>query len=250
MKCVIVITPVLVPIFKKSGSLFKLYLINQSVSVMSTEKKKRTRLSPDARKEFILDHAAEVVVREGVSALSMERLGKEASISKSLVYSYYPSVKEVLQSLIKREYQQLRTLQEAAASKAETFEQLVRGITTTYLTFIEQRGVILERLTAEPSLAEHVDPTAFSRDIAVRYLAKIVHLNFAIDMETALAAVDISFGMPAAAGHYLIRHNVSRRKIEDITTTMIIGSISALHKNYQTTFKPLIKSGNVAQPLV
>ena len=208
---------------------------------MSVEKKKRTRLSPDIRKDLILDHVAEIVVNEGVSAVTMERVGKEANISKSLVYAYYPSMKELLQTLLIREYRQLRILQEQAAASANTFEHLVRRITTTYLTFIEERGLILERLTAEPSLAEHGDPTAFSREQSVKYLAKIVHYNFDIDMETALAAVDISFGMPAAAGHYLIRHDVSRQKIEDITTAMIIGSIEALSKSYAVKFKPLIK---------
>lgn len=208
---------------------------------MTVTKKKRTRLSPDARKEFILDKAAHIVAQEGVSALSMERVGKEANISKSLVYAYFPTLKELLQMLLKREHHQLRVLQEEAAASAETFEQLVRRITTTYLTFIDDRGLILERLNAEPSLAEQGDPTEFSRERAVKYLAKIVNLNFGIDIDTAHAAVDISFGMPAAAGHYLLRHQASRQKIEDITTTMIISSIEALRKNYQTTFKPLIK---------
>jgi len=60
---------------------------------MTKAKKTRTRLSPEVRKELILDHAANVIAAEGVSALSMERLGREAGVSKSLVYAYYPSMK-------------------------------------------------------------------------------------------------------------------------------------------------------------
>ena len=206
---------------------------------MAAEKKKRTRLSPDVRKDLILDHVAEIIANEGVSALSMERIGKEAGISKSLVYAYYPTMNELLKTLLKREYERLRDLQDEAALKAETFEQLVRGSTRTYLNYMEERGLILERLAAEPSVSEYNDPTDFSRDRAVQYLAKVVYDNFGIDMEVALPAVDISFGMPAAAGHYLIKNDVSRQMIEDITVTMIIGSIEALRKNYQTSFKPL-----------
>lgn len=206
---------------------------------MAVEKKKRTRLSPDVRKDLILDHVAEIVANEGVSALSMERIGKEAGISKSLVYAYYPTMKELLQTLLKREYERLRALQDEAALTAETFEQLVRRSTRTYLNYMEERGLILERLAAEPSVSEYNDPTDFSRDVAVQYLAKVVHDNFDVDMEIALPAVDISFGMPAAAGHYLIKNEVSRQMIEDITVTMIIGSIDALTDNYQTRFKAL-----------
>ncbi len=208
---------------------------------MSESTKTRTRLSPEVRKSLILDHAAKVVAVEGVSALSMERLGKEAGISKSLVYAYYPSMKELLQILLKREYSRLRDLQNKAAESAETFEQLVRRITTTYLTYMDERGLILERLAAEPSLAVESDPTEYSRESAVRYLAKVICDNFGIDMNVALPAVDISFGMPAAAGHYLIRHDVSRQTIEDITVAMIIGSINGLMGSYKMSFKPLKK---------
>lgn len=214
---------------------------------MATVKKKRTRLSPEIRKHLILDQVADIIAEEGVSSLSMERIGKEAGISKSLVYAYFPTLKEMLQTLLKREYQTLRTLQDEAAQSAETFEQLVRRITTTYLTYMEKRGLILERLTAEPNLADMNDPTEFSRDTAVRHLAKIVRDNFDIDMEIALPAVDISFGMPAAAGRYLIKNDVSRQTIEDITVAMIIGSVEALGKRYKTSFKLIKKKPSISQ---
>jgi AcrR family transcriptional regulator len=171
----------------------------------------------------------------------MERLGKEAGVSKSLVYAYYPSMKDLLQTLLKREYKRLRVLQNSAAQSAETFEQLVRRVTTTYLTYMEDRGLILERLAAEPSLEDHGDPTEYSRESAVQYLAEVVRDNFGIDLSVALPAVDISFGMPAAAGHYLIRNNANRQTIEDITVAMIIGSVEALKQKYETALKPLVR---------
>lgn len=217
---------------------------------MTKPQKMRTRLSPEVRKSLILDCAAELVAAEGVSALSMERLGREAGISKGLVYAYYPSMKELLQTLLRREYKRLRILQNKAAESAETFEQLVRRVTAAYLTYMEERGLILDRLAAEPSLEDHGDPTEYSRQTAVLYLAKVVRDNFGIDMSVALPAVDISFGMPAAAGHYLIRHDVSRQTIEDITVAMIIGSIDALKQKYEASLKPLIKTppGTVKLP--
>jgi AcrR family transcriptional regulator len=208
---------------------------------MTNAKKTRTRLSPEVRKDLILDHAASVIDVEGVSALSMERLGREAGISKSLVYAYFPSMKGLLQTLLKREYRRLRLLQTEAAESAETFEQLIRRVTATYLTYMEERGLILDRLAAEPSLSDHGDPTEYSREKSVTYFAEIVRDNFGIDMSVALPALDISFGMPAAAGHYLTRHDVSRQTIEDITVTMIIGSIEALQQKYKTSLKPLVK---------
>ena len=39
---------------------------------------KRVRLAPKERQTLILDHVAEIIAREGVSALSMDRIGREA----------------------------------------------------------------------------------------------------------------------------------------------------------------------------
>ncbi|GAB5379615.1 MAG: hypothetical protein Alis3KO_30110 [Aliiglaciecola sp.] len=208
---------------------------------MTKTTKVRTRLSPEVRKNLILDSAAEVVEAEGVSALSMDKLGKAAGISKSLVYAYFPSTKELLQTLLRREHKRLRKLQNDAVHSAETFEQLVRRMTKTYLTYMDERGLILDRLAAEPSLAEQGDPTEYGREAAVEYLAIMINENFGIDMDVALPAVDISFGMPAAAGHYLTRHEVSRQTIEDITVAMIIGSIEAVRNKYETSLKTLKK---------
>ena len=208
---------------------------------MTKRKTKRTRLAPEVRKSLILDHAANVIAAEGVSALSIERLGREAGVSKSLVYAYFPSMKEVLQTLLKREYRHLRKLQVEAAESAETLEQLVRRITRAYLVYIEERGLILDRLAAEPSVADHGDPTEYNRDQAVKYVAQLFCDNFDIDMEVATQVVDISYGMPAAAGHLLTRKDVSRQTVEDITVAMLLGSYDAIKQKYSTSLKPLKK---------
>ena len=209
---------------------------------MSKSTKTRTRLSPEVRKNMMLDTAAEIIAAEGVSALNMERLGKESGVSKSLVYAYFPSMKDMLQNLLKREYKRLRDIQNEEAMKAETFEQIIRRVTRAYISYIDERGLILDRLAAEPSLAEQGDPTEYSRETAVKYLANLVHENFGIDMSVALPAVDVSFGLPAAAGHYLTRHDVSRQTIEDVTVVMILGAFDALMSKYELTLKPLKRS--------
>ena len=72
---------------------------------------KRVRLAPEARQSLILDHAAEIVARDGVSALSMDSIGREAGISKSLVYNYFPNTTDLLRQLLQREWRRLRRLQ-------------------------------------------------------------------------------------------------------------------------------------------
>jgi AcrR family transcriptional regulator len=191
------------------------------MSKTDTTKKTRTWLSPKARRNMILDCAAKLVAGEGVSAVTMERLGTEAKISKALVYNYFPSVTLLLQTLLTHEYSHLRRVQLDAAESAETLEQMVRRVTKVYLSYISDGGLIIERLSLEPSVANSGDPNKYGRDPAVNYFAEILCDNFNLDIEVARATTDISYGMPTAAGQYLIHNDINLQTIDDITVAMI-----------------------------
>ncbi|MBV7265172.1 TetR/AcrR family transcriptional regulator [Erythrobacter ani] len=202
----------------------------------SRPRKPRTRLDPAERRKLILDHAAEVVGRDGVAAISMESIGQAAGVSKSLVYNYFPNLNELLSELLERELRMLRREQSKAAQGADTFEGLVRGITHAYIKYIDERGLIIDRLQAEPSVSAVHDPTEYGRDAAVDYLADIIGKHFGLPPDIAQAAIDISFGLPASAGMYLLRdksrHSMTWQQVEDITVTMIVGAIMALKDDY------------------
>ena len=207
---------------------------------MAEATKQRKRLAPEERQSSILDHAANIVAAEGVSAVSMDRVAKAAGVSKSLVYVYFPGTTELLQDLLQRELKRLRREQAHAANHARTFREMVRGVTHAYLTYIKERGLIIHRLQNEPSVAQGTgNPTDFSRDDAVRYIAEIISDNFDIPMELAVPATAISFGLPIAAGDYLDSKDADFQTIEDLTVTMIIGSTEALRDNYMSMHKPL-----------
>lgn len=204
-----------------------------------TATKRRTRLDPIERRRLILDHTAEIVAAEGVAALSMERVGREAGISKSLVYNYFPNLNILLSELLERELRRLRRMQSEAAQGAKTFEGLVRAVTHIYLKYMDECGMLLERLQAEPSVSAVHDPTEYGRDAAVDHIAQIVVRHFELPPEIARAATDISFGLPASAGAYLHRHSLPREELEDITVTMIVGAVTALKAAHTARFKPL-----------
>jgi AcrR family transcriptional regulator len=196
-------------------------------------------LAPEERRSLILDHTAEIVARDGVAQLSIEGIGRAAGISKSLVYAYFPNLTALLRDLYAREMRRLRKLQVQAAESASTFEGLVRSITHVYLGYIAERGLLIERLQSEPSVASMHDPTDFGRDLAVDYLTDIVIAHFDLPRDIARAATDISFGLPASAGSYLHRHSLDLRTLEDLTVTMIIGTFMNLKSDYIARKQPL-----------
>jgi len=207
---------------------------------LSEPKKQRQRFAPEVRRGLILKHAADIISTEGMAALSMERIGRQAGVSKSLIYAYFPNLTELLRELLHQELKHLRERQMEASEHAQTFEQLVRTVTHAYLEYIEEHGLLIHRLQAEPSVAQGtINPQDYARGATVNYVAEVISANFDIPMEMAIPATDISYGLPQFAGDYLINHDVDKQFIEDLTVTMIIGSIEALQKNFATRLKPL-----------
>ena len=204
-------------------------------------KKTRTRLSPKARKDMILDHAAKLVANEGVSAVSIERVSLEANISKALAYNHYSSVTSLLQALLVREYRHLRRLQLDTVESAETLEQMVQQSTGVYLAYIKEHGLLIERLEAEPAVANYGDPTEYGNFATVMYLAKILNDNFGIEIETALVITEISYGLPSAGGRYVIHNEANFQTIEDIVAKMVLASLESTQRRCQFSMKRLCK---------
>jgi TetR/AcrR family transcriptional regulator, fatty acid biosynthesis regulator len=196
-------------------------------------KRPRQRLKPEERRGLILDHTAVMIARDGIAQLSIESIGKEAGISKSLVYAYFANLTELLRALYQREMRRLRRRQAEVAQDAASFEALVRSITHVYLYYIDERGPIIQRLQSEPSVSNMHNPTDFGRDEAVDYLTGIVVKNFNLPHDIARAATDISFGLSAAAGVYLHRQDIDVQRLEDLTVAMVMGSFDAIKGNYK-----------------
>ena len=64
--------------------------------------KRRTRLSPEVRRDQLLDAAAAVIAGEGTQAMTMERIAEGAGVSKALVYRYFANRSALLLELYER----------------------------------------------------------------------------------------------------------------------------------------------------
>ncbi|TQV81029.1 TetR/AcrR family transcriptional regulator [Exilibacterium tricleocarpae] len=206
-----------------------------------TKPDQRKRYSREVRRSMFLDEAAKIIANRGVAGLTLEQVAVESSVSKSLIYNYFDSVTELLKELHVRELKALHSLKAAAVEKAETFEEMIRGVTHTYLSFIEKRGLIFDRLQSEVAVSGGKDPTYFQRRETVNYLATLTAEHFDIPVDLARKAIEVSYGMPAAAGEYLLRGEVEREELEDITVAMIIGSITYLRNDYLVRQRKLRK---------
>lgn len=191
------------------------------------------RLDPTVRKHMILDKAAFLVASEGISAITMERVGREAGVSKPLVYAYFPNVTTLLQELLLRDQRRLWEQQTIAVSEAKDFDELIRFTTRTYLKHAEKNGMHIQRLMGDPSIAVVFQQSEReSRQRVVEFLAKEIAHSFSVPREVAILATELSMGMTGTAGELVASGVVSRKKIEEIIVCLFKGSLVALREQY------------------
>jgi TetR/AcrR family transcriptional regulator, fatty acid biosynthesis regulator len=199
-----------------------------------TVKKGPRRLDPEVRKHMILDQAAILVTTEGVSAVTMDRVGREAGVSKPLVYAYFQNVTVLLQELLLRDQRRLWEAQTIAVSEAKDFDDLIRLTTRTYLAHVEKSGMQIQRLMSEPSVATVFEKQEQERrQRVVDFLAKEMARTLDVPRDIANLVTELSMGMTGAAGELISRGTVSRKKVEDILVRLHKSNAEALRDQFR-----------------
>jgi TetR/AcrR family transcriptional regulator, fatty acid biosynthesis regulator len=203
--------------------------------VTSNVKSRRTRLAPEERSQLILDTAAQIVTTEGVSAVNMDRLGRDAGISKALVYNYFPNRNDLLRALLLREVRLYQHQQHVAAENARDVDSLIRITTRTYLDHIAEKGVLIERLMNEPAIATGMgEMEREGRKQTIEYLATRLNAGLSMPPKLARMMVELTLGLTGAGGAYLDRSGCDIDLLEDMLVAMIKANVSAVQSSYQS----------------
>jgi TetR/AcrR family transcriptional regulator, fatty acid biosynthesis regulator len=196
-------------------------------------KPRRTRLAPEERAQLILDVAAQIVTNEGVSAVNMDRLGRDAGISKALVYNYYPNRNDLLRALLLREVRLYQDEQRKAVAGTSEVAALIRITTRGYLNHIAQKGVLIERLMNEPSIAQGMgEMERIDRQKTVEFFATKFKEGSSMSMDTARMMTELGMGLTGAGGAYLDRTGCNIDLLEDMIVSMIMANIASVEKDH------------------
>jgi TetR/AcrR family transcriptional regulator, fatty acid biosynthesis regulator len=212
--------------------------------------RRRQRLAPEARAAQILDAAAQLLLNEGFTEVSMERLGREAGVSKALVYNYFPNRNELLRALLQREMGLLRESQSRQAKAAESFEDLVRRTTRLYIDNMKSRGPLLRKLWAEPAVARSLEEEhQRSRNETMLYLSRRVSREYGLPRHVALSAVDMGMALTEAAAQHLAQSNDDVEVTTEICVTLLLGGMAALAQRYApAAVVPARKTARTVKP--
>ena len=185
----------------------------------------RRRLSPEDRRNQILDCARQVILEHGLSTLTMERLAAQAGVSLPLIYKYFDTRLQLLQTLLIREYKAFRKSFLAAKTTPGSYRDALRGyVDVNFRQFSD--GDILGILLGQADVRKVVDDRARSR--SAPFFIKELANEFAIPPRLAEKIVVMASGASIAAAEHYNRIGGDRDAQIDQTVTFILGGIEVL----------------------
>ncbi len=193
---------------------------------MTDNAKKRTRLPPEARKNQLLDVSKEMILNDGLQNFSLEALARAADVSSPLVYNYFKSRLDTLQTLLVREYTAYASRVKAEVASAVTFEEVVRfNILSNFDHYAP--GNIIPILESQPEIASAIrkQATQNGRNVA-RYLVKKTADNYNLSPRQAELLVSMSSGASIAAAEYASTGRMQRDKAVDAALSYIIAGLT------------------------
>jgi AcrR family transcriptional regulator len=191
--------------------------------------RRRERLSPEVRREQLLTVAARILASDGLTGVSMDRVAREARVSKGLVYNYFRDCHALLCGLLRRELHAIWRKQVEATRGDPTFDGLVRSTTRVYLRHVAEHGELLRPLLAEPSIAADVaKERAPKRPTIVREFAERMSREYGVPIRSALAACDLLLDLSPAASRRMMETGESPQYLEELIVGLVAGAASAL----------------------
>ena len=189
--------------------------------------KKRIRLSPESRRNQLLDSAKNLIQKQGFSGFTMEALATEAGVSNPLVYKYFDTRLELLQELWTREYERYNRNVREQLTKAENFEDIVRLFVNLNFTELSL-GEITHILGSQPELREVTKAKQKSNHGKTgRFLVNTVEEMYHLTPSQATHLVVLASGASIEAARHYARYGGSRKKMVEDTVNFILNGVEA-----------------------
>jgi len=185
---------------------------------------KQTRLKGHERRDRFLDAAAEIVIEQGVSAVTMDGVAARSGVNKALGYRYFCGRDDLLDALFDREVQRHESRVEHEISRDASFEAWVRYGLRHWFRRMDESGELFLRLTSDkgPLAAK----AAARRQADVAAWAQGLQRVFGISPRPAehLAA----FLVAGTAGALAVRNGQDDDAVIETITVSIMAAAEAL----------------------
>ncbi|MGB1191190.1 MAG: TetR/AcrR family transcriptional regulator [Pseudomonadales bacterium] len=193
-----------------------------------TSTRTRTRLTPAARQDQLLDTARAMILEQGLQSFTMEGLAKAAAVSAPLVYNYFPNRQDLLQALLKREYRRYVDNIVQASGAAKDFKDLVRVAVTSNFDH-QAPGNLLPMLLSQPEISVAVRKEQMrDRRKSATFLVRRTAKQYRLTQREAQLVISMASGASIAAAELSKNANLYREDAIDSAINFIMAGIERI----------------------
>jgi AcrR family transcriptional regulator len=196
-------------------------------------RKRAQRMSPEQRREQILDSAVDLIVARGLSSCTLEEVAVQARISKPLIYKYFSRLQDLLKALVEREYHYLRRSGLDIFPRDMPYEELVHRSTLLAIEYLYERGPIIRLLASDrsvASLAHRQDRD--ERSNITEYFTKRRIDVYGMPKDVATIVSTMTINAPILSARALKRKGISARRAAEVWSEFIVGGNNAIAVKY------------------
>jgi AcrR family transcriptional regulator len=196
-------------------------------------RKRAQRMSPEKRREQIMDSAVALIVRRGLSSCTLEVVAAQARISKPLIYKYFPRLADLLKALVDREYRFLRGRGLGLLPKNVPYEEVIHRSNLRSMEYLYERGPIMRLLASDRSiagLAKRQDRD--ERAVIIEYFTRRCIEVYGFPRDVAHVCSIMTVNAPILSARALRSSGIAAQRAAQIWSDFIIGGNNALQLKY------------------
>jgi AcrR family transcriptional regulator len=153
----------------------------------------RARQAGDARRDLLLDAAAEMVAAGDADVVSMESVALRAGVSRALVYKHFANRQALLHALYERESSHLHGSLSAAVQRASSLEEMLRALVTGSLAAQSERAATFAALASQSGRPRGQRDRQRRRDAqTLRHFTKQAVTELGLDVGVATTAIGLA----------------------------------------------------------
>jgi AcrR family transcriptional regulator len=202
-------------------------------------RKRAQRMTPDKRREQIMDSAVALIVAQGLSSCTLEAVAAEARISKPLIYKYFPRLADLFKSLVEREYRFLRGRGLGVLPGNVPYEEIIHRSNLRSMEYLYERGPIMRLLASDrsiASLAKRQDRD--ERGVMIDYFIKRCIDVYGFPRDVARVCCIMTVNAPILSARALRRSGIAAHRAAEIWSDFIIGGNNAVQAKYGKRKRP------------
>jgi len=182
------------------------------------------------RREQLLDVAGQVIERDGLAALTMERVAAAAEVSKPVLYGHFENRAALLLALLERYWRDVDEAVAARLKEGVTLDDRLSGLVRGVFDAIEKGGPVVQLLLTNDSHEPIVEEARRRRyREAERSWSRAYQTSIGLSKpEADAAAAILRSALNGATGYWLRTRSASREVCINTCLTIMRAGLDAL----------------------